>query len=122
MSDNTHAIRDTWKNLVEEKGENALKSAFIDLLPEDLPKEKIFEECKSSFAGEELAEVCAEVALTIRADCSSDEFHNWNYDHLEFIIQLSNKFVIQIPMNFLNGLPEPLIVLVDKNKLQRPEC
>lgn len=122
MSDDTHSIIDDWKTLVEEKGEDALKAAFIDVLPNDLSREEIFAECKNSFAGEELAEICAEVALTIRADCSSDEFKTWNYDHLEFIIQLSNKFVIQIPMNLLNGLPEQLIILVDKDKLQRPEC
>jgi hypothetical protein len=122
MSDKTRDLREEWRRLSAEEGEDALKTAFLQLVPDSLPADEIFADCRDAFADEELGEICAEFVLTINADCSNDEFHNWNYDHLEFIIGLSNQYTIQIPLNLLNGLPEQLILLVDSKKLQRPEC
>ena len=69
-----------------------------------------------------LAEVGGEIALTVHAGCTRDDFHNWNYDHLEFIIDLSNRHNFDIPKNFLNGLPEQLIILVDSEHVKKPRC
>lgn len=99
-----------------------LKRAFIAQLPDDIHAEEIFEECADSFYDEELAEICEETAQTINAECTRDDFHNWNYDHLEFIIGLSNRYGFHIPRNLLNGLPEQLILLVDSDKVRRPDC
>jgi len=82
----------------------------------------IFDVAAESFAGDELAEVCREIVETITATCDADDFHSWSYDHLEFIIELSNSFGFTIPHNLLNGLPEQLILLVDSKKLSKPEC
>ena len=98
------------------------REAFLEVMPEKLPADKIFAEAADKFSDEELAEVCGEVALTVNASCSRDDFHNWNYDHLEFIIELSNRYDFDIPKNFLNGLPEQLIILVDSEHVKKPEC
>jgi hypothetical protein len=98
------------------------KDAFREVMPENLPADTIFDEAAEKFADEELAEICGEIALTVHAGCTRDDFHNWNYDHLEFIIDLSNRHNFDIPKNFLNGLPEQLIILVDSDHVKKPRC
>jgi acyl carrier protein len=115
-------IINEWIESAENDDMESVRMSFIDLLPKNLPAEQIFEACSDAFFGEELAEVCAETALTIRADCRRNDFHNWDYDHLEFIIGLSNQFGFTIPRNLLNGLPEQLIILVDSGNVKRPDC
>jgi hypothetical protein len=105
-----------------DDSEQKCKAAFKEVMPENLPADKMFNEAAEKFSDEELAEVCGEVALTVHAGCTRDDFHNWNYDHLEFIIDLSNRYDFDIPKNFLNGLPEQLIILVDSDHVKKPEC
>lgn len=102
--------------------EEKCRNAFSEVLPDRLPADSIFNEAVKQFSGEELAEVCGEIVLTVTAGCTRDDFHNWNYDHLEFIIDLSNRHGFTIPRNLLNGLPEQLIILVDSDKLSEPGC
>jgi len=110
-----------------ELNEDALRSAFSAELgdghfaKDDAPQ-GIFEDALERYEGSELAEVCGEIVQTIKAECSADDFHNWNYDHLEFIIELSNKYGFTIPRNLLNGLPEQLIIMVDAKRLGEPGC
>ncbi len=109
--------------LFEENGSLIdLKDTFIEDLPEDFDGESIFQDIMDFSGGEELAELCAEFVLTVNGDCDLDEFHNWNYDHLEFIIGLSNTYGFDIPKNLLNGLPEQLILLVDSDKVKKNGC
>ncbi len=110
-----------------ELNEEALRSAFIaelegDHFAKDNAPEEIFADALEAYEGSELAEVCGEIVQTINAECTADDFHNWNYDHLEFIIELSNKYGFTIPRNLLNGLPEQLIIMVDAGKLGEPGC
>lgn len=113
-----------------DKGENfdeeVLRSAFIEELKDELSgAEKagaVFEDTRDSFEGLELLELSSEIVRTIKAECDADDFHNWDYDHLEFIIELSNRHNFTIPRNLLNGLPEQLIILVDAKKLGEPGC
>jgi hypothetical protein len=98
-------------------GIERLKSMFINDLPPDYDGEALFEEIAEDFDAGELGEVCAELVLTITASCDVDDFHNWDHDHLAFIIDLSNTYDFTIPANFLNGLPEQLILLIDSEKL-----
>ncbi|MFP4375367.1 MAG: hypothetical protein ACLFPO_13630 [Spirochaetaceae bacterium] len=110
-----------------ELDEDALRSAFIaeldaDLFAKDDAPQDIFADALEQYEGDELAEVCGEIVQTIKAECSADDFHNWNYDHLEFIIDLSNRYGFTIPRNLLNGLPEQLIIMVDAKKLGEPGC
>lgn len=100
----------------------ALKNSFLAELEQTTEAEQIFSDVQNTFEGEELLEVCSEIARTINAECTADDFHNWNYDHLEFIIELSNRYNFVVPRNLLNGLPEQLIILVDSNKLGEPGC
>lgn len=106
---------------VSEKNDRC-REAFAEVMPEHLPAGKIFDEAEQKFSDEELARICGETALTVHAGCSRDDFHNWNYDHLEFIIEMSNKYNFDIPKNFLNGLPEQLIILVDSEHVKKPKC
>ncbi len=115
-------IKKEWIDLVKEGRDDELRKAFIKRIPPSLPADKIYEASTREFSGEELAEICAEIILTITADCHQDEFHNWDYDHLTHIIELSKRFDFSIPRNLLNGLPEQLILLVDSDSLQSPEC
>ncbi len=97
-----------------------LKSTFLEDLPEGYDGEAIFSEVVEEFEAEELGEVCAKIILTLTASCEQDEFHNWDYDHLSFIIELFNNYDFAIPKNLLNGLPEQLIIMVDWDKVEKP--
>ncbi len=99
-----------------------LKSTFLEDIPEDYDGEVLFNEALEQFEAEELGEVCAEIILTLTASCERDDFHSWDYDHLSFIIELSNSHDFHIPKNLLNGLPEQLILLVDSDKVEKPGC
>ncbi|MFW6360783.1 MAG: hypothetical protein ACOC2R_03440 [Spirochaetota bacterium] len=99
-----------------------LKSTFLEDMPDDYDGEALFNEALEQFEAEELGEVCAEMILTLTASCEQDDFHNWDYDHLAFIIELSNSHDLTIPKNLLNGLPEQLIILVDSDKVEKPGC
>ncbi|MFW6250570.1 MAG: hypothetical protein ACOC47_05635, partial [Alkalispirochaetaceae bacterium] len=94
-----------------------LKAEFLSRLAGVESAEKLFDATSEAFEGEELVQVCGEIVSTINAECDADDFHNWDYDHLEFIIDLSNRYGFTIPRNLLNGLPEQLIILVDADKL-----
>lgn len=118
---------DSYKKIFEAaldspEGVEALKREFVGALPPGLPGDQMFNDATAVFAAEELPVVCAELAATLSASCTEDDFHNWNYDHLELIIDLSNRYGFSIPRNLLNGLPEQLILLVDKDKLDTPDC
>ncbi|MFP4179847.1 MAG: hypothetical protein ACLFMZ_04775 [Spirochaetaceae bacterium] len=105
--------------------ENLSEETFAKIFPEGtgLDARGIFNRTSSAFVEEELPEVLAEIILTVTAECGRDDFHSWNYDHLEHIIELSNEFNFSIPKNLLNGLPEQLIILVDSGKVDRDgEC
>ncbi len=106
----------------DEKSTGLLRSRFLEDLPEGHDGDAIFSEAAGQFEAEELGEVCAEIILTLTASCERDDFHNWDYDHLTFIIELSNKIGFHLPQNLLNGLPEQLIILVDSDKIEKPGC
>jgi len=103
-------------------GVEALKQEFLQRLPAGMQGAGMFADTLEKFPEEELPDVCAELLATLTASCTEDDFHNWDYDHLEFIIELSNRYGFVIPRNLLNGLPEQLILLVDKRKLSKPGC
>lgn len=107
----------TEADTVDERG---LKSAFLDALPSCPSGEALFEEARQEFEGPDLVAICGEIVETIRADCGGDQYCRWDYDHLEFIILLSNRYPFSLPTNFLNGLPEQLILLVDSRKIVNP--
>lgn len=102
--------------------ESGLREAFLGELQEQKSAEALFDEAVDGYEGEELVELCGEIVQTVNAECTADDFHTWNYDHLEFIIGLSNRHGFTIPRNLLNGLPEQLIILVDSKKLSEPGC
>ncbi len=108
--------------LVDKMARNLDEKTFAELLPSDYDAEAIFNKTLDSFTEEEAPEVLAETALTINAECERDDFHSWNYDHLEFIIELSKEFDFSIPKNLLNGLPEQLIILVESDRVDRDGC
>ncbi len=110
-------------NLLEEDdGLEKMKGAFVLDVPRDIEGGPLFDALTEEYDGEELAEVAAETVLTLKAECSADDFHNWDYDHLTSIIELSNRFGFKLPKNVVNGLPEQLIILVDHKKLGQPGC
>lgn len=117
-------MKTTFLEIVNAQGDAAdelIRAEMVKALPEH-DGGALFDAVAEEFEGEELAEVCGEIVETITAECSADDFHNWNYDHLEFIIELSNSRGFEIPRNLLNGLPEQLIILVDAKKLGEPGC
>ena len=106
----------------DEIDEQALEQAFVKELSDFDQATTLFHAAADQFFGQELVEICSELVQTIHVTCNADDFHQWNYDHMEFIIDQSNALGFQIPRNFLNGLPEQLIILVDKNKLGGNGC
>lgn len=104
-------------DIAERMEKNLNLSGFKELLPSELDAETIFNRTVEKFAEEEAIEVLAEIVITVTAGCERNDFHSWNYDHLEYIIELSNEFGFSIPKNLLNGLPEQLIILVDSKKI-----
>ncbi|POR02024.1 hypothetical protein AU468_07150 [Alkalispirochaeta sphaeroplastigenens] len=108
----------------DQVDEEALQEAFFRELPGLDPEATrgIFARIQDHFSGAEMAEVCGRVLETINAECGADDFHRWDYDHLEFIIELARDFDLIIPRNLLNGLPEQLILLVEAKRLGDPGC
>lgn len=82
----------------------------------------LFDAAAAAYEGEELAEVAGEIVETINAECTADDFHTWDYDHLDFIIGLSKSHNFEIPRNLINGLPEQLIIQIDAKRLGEPGC
>jgi hypothetical protein len=118
-------MKSEYRRFIDARGEldeSGLRTAFTGDLSGAQFAENVFDDARNAFDDQELLQVCEEVVLTVNAQCGADDFHNWNYDHLEFIIECSNRHGFTIPRNLLNGLPEQLIILVDKNKLADPEC
>jgi len=112
-----------YKRLFDQKGDLIeLKDRFLHDLPEDFEGDSIFQDIIDYGTGEDLPELCAEFIISVAGVCDEDDFHNWNYDHLEFIIELSNTYGFDLPANFLNGLPEQLILLVDSKKIRKKGC
>lgn len=101
---------------------DAIRTDFFARLPQTIDGSALWKEIAEEYVDEERAEVADEVVRTLTADCSVDEFHTWDVDHLEFIIELSNRHDLKIPRNLLNGLPEQLIIRVDHNRLTDPDC
>lgn len=113
-SENKTELTRIYEGAITQSGDiSELQSLFAEDLPEGLEAEELFQDCVQAYEGQELAEVCAELTLSLNAACERDDFHNWDYDHLEFIIGLSKAYEFDIPSNLLNGLPEQLILLVD---------
>ena len=106
----------------DDLNENALKDLFLERMSSIPEASQIFDDAAEEFVGEELVEVASEIVETFQGECGADEFHSWNYDHLEFIIELSNKYKLIIPRNLINGLPEQLILLVSAKRLGDPGC
>jgi hypothetical protein len=111
-------LRQELMNLDDE----GAKKRFIEEIGSQADGAALYRATMDGFDAEEAREVLAEMAATINAACSADDFHNWNYDHVEFIIQCSKKPGFTVPRNLLNGLPEQLIILVDKDRLAEPGC
>lgn len=103
--------------ITEMDGLNKLRGTFAADLPDQQRGAEMFDLLADEYAGEELAEIAAETVVTLSAESSFDDFHNWDYDHLSSIIQLSNRFDLMLPRNLVNGLPEQLIILVNHNRL-----
>jgi hypothetical protein len=109
------------KDVIEQINKGMSLNTFRGLLPPEIDAETIFNKTLDKFEEDEAIEVLAEIAITVTAECDRDDFHSWNYDHLEYIIELSNEVGFLIPENLINGLPEQLIILVDSDKIDR-EC
>lgn len=109
------------EELIRQFEENLSEDTFTRIFPDDIGADArgIFDRTSGRFNKDELPEILAEIVLTVSAECDRDDFHSWNYDHLEHIIELSNEFNFSIPKNLLNGLPEQLIILVDSDKVDR---
>ncbi|MBI9106400.1 MAG: hypothetical protein JEZ04_06595 [Spirochaetales bacterium] len=116
------AFKEDWKKLMKAGREEVFKNKFIDLVPADVPGAELYDDAADVFSGEELAEVCAEIILTVFSDCSRDDFHSWDYEHLSFIIEASNKYDFKIAQNLANGLPQQLCLRVKMKNLDKTEC
>ena len=127
MSTTKKTLMDKFEKIqAEETDENSLLRRFAEIFekecPAQIPGSEAVDLAAKQFSAEEIPEVLSEVILTVTANCSRDDFHNWDYDHLEYIIDLSNKYDFNIPKNFLNGLPEQLILLVQSEHIESPPC
>jgi glycerophosphoryl diester phosphodiesterase len=108
-----------YTELIKEDGDTeVLKIEFLGELPEDIDGDPLFLEMEGRFEDEELAEIAAELVLTLNGECDRDDFHSWDYDHLEFIISLSTTYDFEIPRNLLNGLQEQLLLLIERENLR----
>ncbi|WP_020611287.1 hypothetical protein [Sediminispirochaeta bajacaliforniensis] len=101
---------------------NSLHDEFIQKLPDAIPADLLFKACSQNFWGEELETICGELADTLNADCSREDFYLWDYDHLEFIIEQARRFHFSLPKNFVNGLPQQFVLRIEADHLYAPEC
>ena len=105
-----------------ERDFDALKDAFVAEVPLTLPGEQIFDETKRAFDEDELPTVCAEMATTLNALCTEEDFQNWNYDHLEFIIEVASRHGFAIPPNLIDCLPDCLASILDEDESEDGGC
>lgn len=103
-------------------GRDALREAFGALVPDGIDSGALVAAVYEAFSADTAPDLLAELAATITATCDDAAFHTWNYDHLEFIIEQSNRHHFRLPRNIVNGLPEQLILLVDSDNLIDPDC
>lgn len=122
MAESTEVLRANYRETLSQGGVESLRLAFERDLPDTENSSEIFADLRNQAEDDDLADIAAELVQTINAGCTTDDFHNWDYDHLESIIDLSNKHEFTIPRNLLNGLPEQLIILVDAKKLGETGC
>jgi hypothetical protein len=122
VAESTEALRVNYRDTLSQGGIESLKLAFERDLPDTKNSNEIFADLREQAEDDDLADLSAELVQTINAGCSADDFHTWDYDHLESIIDVSNKHGFTIPRNLLNGLPEQLIILVDAKKLGAAGC
>ncbi len=127
MSTTKKTLLDIFEKIqAEEKDDDALLRRFAEVFekecPAEIPGAEAVDLAAKQFSLDEIPEILTEVILTVTANCSRDDFHNWDYDHLAYIIDLSNKYDFNIPKNFLNGLPEQLILMIQSNHVESPPC
>jgi len=122
MADSTEALRANYRETLSQGGVESLRLAFERDIPDTKNSNEIFANLQEQAEDDDLADLAAELVRTITASCSADDFHTWDYEHLESIITLSKKYGFIIPRNLLNGLPEQLIILVDAKNLSEPGC
>ncbi len=122
MAESTEVLRVNYRETLSQGGIESLRLAFERDLPDTNNSNEIFADLREEAEDDDLADLSAELVQTINAGCAADDFHTWDYDHLESIIDLSNKHGFTIPRNLLNGLPEQLIILVDAKKLGAAGC
>ena len=105
-----------------ERDFDSLKNVFVAEVPTTFPAERIFDETKRSFDEDELPTVCAEIATTLNALCTEEDFQNWNYDHLEFIIEVASRHGFAIPRHLIDSLPDCLASILDEAQPKSGGC
>ncbi len=127
MKDKKEVLTKKFENILlstkdEKKALDSLTAAFVEECPIDMPASKIIEQALDQFIRDEVSELLSEIIVTVTADCERDDFHTWSYDHLEFIIDLSNQYNLNLPKNFINGLPEQFVTRIKWERVESPPC
>ncbi len=76
------------EDVIQRIKNNMSLEGFEKLVPPEIEAKSIYNRTLEKFTEEEATEVLAEIILTVTATCDRDDFHSWNYDHLEYIIEL----------------------------------
>lgn len=121
MAGTVDSLRKSFAVVYADSGVIELKRAFLEELPTGVAGKAMFADAVEAFTEDELPDVCAEVAATLTESYNENDFRDWDYDHLEFIIDLSGRYGFALPQELIAGLPQQLITLLDATRPQEPE-
>ena len=121
MSGTVDSLRTSFAVVYADSGVVELKRAFLEELPTGVAGKAMFADAVEAFTEDELPDVCAEVVAALTESCEQNDSRGWDYDHLEFIIDLSSRYGFALPQELVAGVPQQLITLLDATKPQEPE-
>jgi len=79
---------------------------------------KIFECLWENWSMDEIPDLGSKIISVFNGTINQGDLRLWDYDVLEFIIDLSNTFKLALPKAVINGLPEQLILLVNSDLIR----
>lgn len=120
MSTKRTQFRDEANRLVAAHGEDArdqIAALFTAAFPVTEHAGTVFDELWDSCEVTDLPQIAEQTLALFARETQPDEPARWDYDAVEFMIELAKRHRLPLPKAVLEGLPEQTILLVDKTLL-----
>lgn len=121
MNDKTNGFHDKAMAVIEKHSislKEELGKIFKEIFAYKDKAAEVFEAVWENWGIEEAPEIGSKIISVFNKTCDKEELKLWDYDLLEFIIELSTKYRLKLPKAIINGLPEQIILLIDSDLLE----